>query len=105
MNASTEQTESLYPDVLRIRFEDGNMVWDFADGRTAAVPMAWYPTLMLATPAERADYHICHYSAHWPQLDCDLGANAIILGHKEAAFFADRARERYAARTSATVAA
>jgi len=55
---------------------------------------------MLAAPEERANYHITHYAAHWPQLDCDLGANAIILGHRKAAFFSRKAWEKHAAKHS-----
>ena len=93
-----ETNDLLYPDVLRIRFVDGNMIWDFEDGRSCAVPLSWYPTLMLATPAERADCYITHYAVHWPGLDYDLGANAIILGHKEAAYFSRRAWEKHEAK-------
>lgn len=100
-----EQNERLYPEVLRIRFEGGNMIWDLADGRSAAVPLAWYPTLMLATPEERANYHITHYAAHWPTLDYDLGSNAIILGHKEAEFFAKKAWARQSEREAMHAAA
>jgi hypothetical protein len=44
--------------------------------------------------------NITHYAAHWPDLDYDLGANAIICGHKEAAFFSRRAWEKYNAQLS-----
>ncbi len=98
MKESTEANDRLYPDVFRIRFLEGNMIWDFEDGRSCAVPLAWYATLMLAAPEERADYHITHYAAHWPQLDYDLGADAIILGHREAAFFSRRAWEKHDAK-------
>lgn len=100
MKKSTDIDE-LHPDVLRVRFEHGDMIWDLADGRSAAVPLIWYPSLMLATPEERADYHVIRYSAHWPQLDCDLGANAILLGHREAEYFAKRAWTRHEARMAA----
>ena len=100
MKESTAANDLLYPDVLRIRFVDGNMAWDFADGRSCSVPLAWYPTLMLASPTERADYHITHYAAHWPHLDYDLGANAIICGHKESAFFSQQAWKKYNAKVS-----
>jgi len=73
------------------------MVWDLVDGRRISVPLAWYPTLMLATPEERSVFHIYSSSVHWPLLDCDLGSEGILRGNKEAEFFSNRAWKRHSA--------
>ena len=62
-----------------------------------SVPLAWYPTLMLATPDERSVMHISSSTVHWPLLDCDLGSEGILRGNKEADYFARRAWKRHAA--------
>ena len=37
-----------------VRFDDNTMWVDLTDGRTLGVPLAWFPRLLNATPAERA---------------------------------------------------
>ena len=56
--------------------------------RTVSIPLAFYPTLLLATAKERADYEICHSSVHWPKLDCDISSDCLLRGAKEARRFA-----------------
>ena len=52
------------------------------DGRTISVPLAWYPRLADATPAERANYVIAGggYGIHWPDLDEDLSTEGLLRG-------------------------
>lgn len=85
------------PAVLSVEFPSGRMVWELVDGRRISVPLAWYPTLMLATPEERSVMHISSSAVHWPLLDCDLGSEGILRGNKEAEYFASRAWKRHAA--------
>lgn len=56
------------------------------------MPLAFYPTLLLAAPAERADYEICHSSVYWPKLDCDLNSECLLRGARESRKYAERAR-------------
>ena len=39
--------------VADVRFDDDTMSVDLADGRTIIVPLAWFPRLLDATPAQR----------------------------------------------------
>jgi Protein of unknown function (DUF2442) len=52
------------------------------DGRTISVPVAWYPRLAEASPAERADWEIAGggYGIHWPQIDEDLSTEGLLRG-------------------------
>ena len=52
------------------------------DGRTISVPLAWYPRLADATPAERANFVITGggYGIHWPDLDEDLSTEGLLHG-------------------------
>ena len=36
-----------------VRFDDSSMWVDLLDGRVLAVPRAWFPRLLHATPAQR----------------------------------------------------
>ncbi len=47
------------------------------------VPIDYYPTLALATKAERNKYEIFPVSVYWPALDADIGVEGLLLGAKE----------------------
>jgi hypothetical protein len=55
---------------------------DLADGRSISVPLAWYPRLLHATPAQRANWEIvgAGYGIHWPDVDEDLSAEGLLRG-------------------------
>ncbi|MCJ7621238.1 MAG: DUF2442 domain-containing protein, partial [Anaerolineae bacterium] len=44
---------------------------DLADGRRLIVPLAWYPRLWHASPAERQNWQLLGdgYAIEWPDLD------------------------------------
>jgi len=52
------------------------------DGRTIIVPLAWYPRLMDATPAQRGAWEIsaAGHGIHWPELDEDLNTEGLLRG-------------------------
>ncbi len=54
----------------------------FTDGRILSVPLAWFPTLRAATPAQRMRYEIGGggISLHWPDLDEDLSIAGLMAG-------------------------
>jgi hypothetical protein len=82
------------PDVKAVHITDQRLAFDLKDGRSISVPLAFYPTLLLANPAERAEYEITHSSVYWPRLDCDISSENLLRGAKEARKFADLARKR-----------
>jgi hypothetical protein len=82
------------PDVTAVHITDERLAFDLEDGRCISVPLAFYPTLMLAAPEERAEYEISHSSVYWPRLDCDISSECLLRGAKEARKFADLARQR-----------
>jgi len=47
------------------------------DGRTVSAPLAWYPRLLNATPAERATFGSGE-GLHWPDLDEDVSVEGIL---------------------------
>lgn len=52
------------------------------DGRTISVPLAWYPKLLKATPAQRCNWEIAGggYGIHWPDIDEDLNTEGLLRG-------------------------
>jgi hypothetical protein len=68
--------------VVDVRFDDDTMSVDLADGRTITVPLAWYPRLLDATPAQRNNWQACGggFGIHWPDLDEDLSTQGLLAG-------------------------
>jgi len=68
--------------VRDVRVTDDTLSVDLFDGRTITVPLAWYPRLLHATPAQRANWRIAGagYGIHWPDIDEDLSAQGLLQG-------------------------
>ena len=87
--------------VAGVGFDADRLIVDLMDGRTIAVPLAWYPRLLDATPEQRADWEIAGagYGIHWPQIDEDLSVEGLREARRrlvppEATFFANEAEFR-----------
>lgn len=84
MNISAKVTDANMTDerVLDVRFDDHRLIVDLMDGRTIAVPLAWYPRLAGATPEQRAHWEKCGggYGIHWPEIDEDLSTEGLLRG-------------------------
>ncbi len=63
-----------------VRFDDDTMWVDLADGRTLGVPLAWFPRLLNATPAQRADVEMSRTGLHWEELDEDISIAGLLAG-------------------------
>ena len=68
--------------VMDVRVTDDTISVDLYDGRTITVPLAWYPRLLHATRAQRANWLIAGagYGIHWPDVDEDLTAQGLLQG-------------------------
>jgi len=68
--------------VKDVRLSEDTISVDLADGRTITVPLAWYPRLLHATPAQRANWQACAggYGIHWPDVDEDLSTEGLLRG-------------------------
>ena len=55
---------------------------ELMDGREIAVPLAWYPRLVRASPAERSNSQIAGggYGIHWPDIDEDMSTEGLLRG-------------------------
>ena len=61
---------------------DDELVIALLDGRTLAVPLAWYPRLYHGTSAERANWRLIGrgIGIHWPDLDEDISVAHALAG-------------------------
>jgi len=68
--------------VADVRCDDDTLSVDLADGRTIIVPLAWYPRLLDATPAQRQNWQPCGggFGIHWPDIDEDLSTQGLLAG-------------------------
>jgi hypothetical protein len=73
--------------ITDVRFGDDCLIVDLADGRTISVPLAWYPRLLHASSAERANWQISGggFGIHWPDIDEDLSSAGLLRGAPAAA--------------------
>lgn len=59
---------------------------DLSDGRSIAVPIAWYRRLAHGTAAERANWQLIAggEGMHWPDLDEDISVAGLLAGKPSA---------------------
>jgi hypothetical protein len=63
-----------------VRFDADAMWVVISDGRTIGVPLAWFPHLLAATPAQREAYELSRRGIHWPALDEDISVSGLLAG-------------------------
>jgi hypothetical protein len=71
------------PAVIQaVMVTDESLTVDLADGRTLAVPLAWYPRLRHGSPGERANWRLIGRGegVHWPELDEDISVHGLLAG-------------------------
>ena len=66
-----------------VRFDDATMWVELSDGRTLGVPLAWFPRLLAADPADRERVEIGHCGLHWEQLDEDISIAGLLAGRRD----------------------
>jgi hypothetical protein len=67
-----------------VRITETALIVDLTDGRRVSVPLAWYPRLAEARPAERRRWELIGpgIGIHWPELDEDISIEALLLGER-----------------------
>jgi hypothetical protein len=68
--------------VQNVTVTDDALTVDLSDGRTVAVPLAWFPRLLQGTPDERKNWRLIGdgEGIHWQDLDEDISVENLILG-------------------------
>ena len=82
------------PAVTEVIVNDELLGFHLEDGRFVSVPIAFYPTLALATSEERSRFEINGSSVYWPELDADIGVEGLLAGAREHHHYARKAVER-----------
>ncbi len=68
------------PRAQRVTVEADRLVVSLVDGREIAVPLAWFPRLLDASPTERARYRLIGggMGIHWSDVDEDISVPALL---------------------------
>jgi len=68
--------------VADVRCDADSLIVDLMDGRTIAVPLAWYPRLLAASSEQRSHWETAGggYGIHWPEIDEDLSTEGLLRG-------------------------
>ena len=77
MSTLAERAEALAIDVS---CTDDDLSVVFSDGRTVAVPLAWFPRLARASAKQRADWELIGGGAgiHWEAVDEDISVASLL---------------------------
>ncbi|PRY33966.1 uncharacterized protein DUF2442 [Spirosoma oryzae] len=64
----------------RVWFDAEHIYVELNDGRIIGSPLAWFPRLQKATPAQRNRFDLVAggYGIHWEELDEDLTAGGFL---------------------------
>jgi hypothetical protein len=74
-----------------VRFDENTMWVELSDGRTLGVPLAWFPRLLHATPAQRTRVELSRVGLHWDDLDEDISVAGLLAGRGDVTRRADHA--------------
>lgn len=68
--------------VKDVAIDENALQVELMDGRSIRVPLAWYPSLLNATAAQRSHWEVCGggYGIHWPELDEHLSSEGLLRG-------------------------
>ena len=71
---------AMRPRAVEVGFANDCLEVELADGRELRVPLAWFPRLRTAAPAELADWRLVGggIGISWPRLDEDLSVAGLL---------------------------
>ena len=78
----TSAIEMKVPFAEGATVSDDTLRVDLSDGRSISAPLAWYPRLLRATPAERKRWRLIGrgLGIHWMDLDEDISVKGLLAG-------------------------
>lgn len=70
------------PNIENVIITDDTLAVELSDGRTLSVPLAWFPRLLHASQAERANWRLVGrgHGIHWEDLDEDISVEGLLAG-------------------------
>ena len=80
----TSSAVDVAPRATSVECTDDELIVALSDGRTLSVPLAWFPRLLRATSAERADWRLIGSGEgiRWESLDEDLSVRGLLRGER-----------------------
>ena len=77
MSTLVERAEAL---AVTVSCTDHELSVVLSDGRTVAVPLAWFPRLVAASPKQRADWELIGggIGIHWDTIDEDISVASLL---------------------------
>ena len=79
---TSSRIELHVPNAIGVDVTDDALTVELSDGRAISVPLAWYPRILYATPAERVNWRFIENGVgiHWVDLDEDIGVEDLLSG-------------------------
>jgi uncharacterized protein DUF2442 len=80
MNISA--VEIVVPNVETVAVTEDTLSVNLSDGRTIAVPLAWFPRLVHASQKERNNWRLIAkgHGIHWEDIDEDVSVEGLFAG-------------------------
>ena len=80
----TSSAADIVPCVTFVECTDDELRVVLTDGRKLSVPLVWFPRLLAATPAQRADWRLIGggEGIRWESLDEDLSVRGLLRGER-----------------------
>jgi hypothetical protein len=78
MRISDDELEAMEP--VNAACTDAELIVTLANGQRVGTPLWWYPRLLNATLAQRANFELSPLGVHWPEIDEDLSAQGMLTG-------------------------
>ena len=66
-----------------VRFDADSMWVGLSDGRTIAVPLAWFPRLLDASAEQREKVELSRGGLHWDALNEDISVAGLLAGQPD----------------------
>jgi hypothetical protein len=70
---------------MSVSFDSENMWIELTDGRTLGVPLALFPRLLKATPAQRERVAVSRIGLHWQEINEDISVAGLLAGLEDLA--------------------
>lgn len=79
---SISAVEIEVPLAQKVTVTDDTLSVDLSDGRSISVPLAWFPRLQHASPAERKRWRFIGKGTgiHWDDIDEDISVEGLLAG-------------------------
>jgi hypothetical protein len=83
---TTSASETTIPLATSVSTSQDTLSVELSDGRSIAVPLAWFPRLLHAMAVERENWTLIARGEgiHWPDLDEDISVASLLAGRPSA---------------------